>query len=140
MASHGFWRWFRAPPGAWGWFGWQLQPGSPKCRGFGVLPCPQQVVSVFPPLVCSALGCPGVPGLQPWVAPLSPACPNTPVQMLQHPNSPQNGAKLLFLPLLRSRSVNFMHLGHCLAAPALEAGLKWSLDLVVALEMIKPRH
>lgn len=50
--------------------------------------------------------------------------------------TPPKGAELFFLPLLRSRTVNFMHLGHCLAAPALKARLKWSLDLVVALEMI----
>lgn len=30
-----------------------------------------------------------------------------------------------------------MHLGHCVAAPVLGAGLQWSLALLVALEMIK---
>lgn len=116
---------------------------APKHRGFGALPCPQQVVFVglltwaHPWLgLLRAVVCPGVPGEPSLGGSAVPSLPQRPGAGAAAPKPPQRVHSSFFLPLLRSRTVNFMHLGHCLAAPALEARLKWSLDLVVALEMI----
>lgn len=53
----------------------------------------------IPGLVCCAPGrVPVSPGSHRWAALLSPACPNAPVQELQHPDPPKGCTALFFAP------------------------------------------